>query len=66
MEGNTIWGIVATVIGSIFAIITPIIKAKAGKYIGLLDMIIRAFDDDKVTTEEFNAIIAHAKTILKK
>lgn len=61
MDSTTIWGIVTTVIMAILGAVVPILKIKGNKYIKLLHMIIDAFDDENVTTAEFNNIVLTAK-----
>lgn len=63
MDNNAIWGVVATVVSAILAVVLPIIKLKGAKYLNLLHMIIDAFEDDKVDNTELAAIIKAAKAL---
>ena len=66
MDATAIWGIVGTVLSAILAVIAPIIKAKANKYLRIIQMILDAFDDGELTQAEFAGILNYIKTVIPR
>lgn len=66
MTPETIWGIVGTVLSAVFAILAPIIKMKANKYLKIIQMILDAFDDGELTQAEFAGIMNYIKTVIPR
>jgi len=63
---STIINVVLVVVTAVFGSIWAIVKSKLTQALNLLKVVVDAVDDNNVTKDELNAIIAAAKKLIGK